>query len=121
MCQQLQHLNCIVIKVFSIKDSFNFNNLDPYENVCDYYLFDTKGKQPGGNGVTFNWSVLKNYSSIKPFFLSGGIGLNELDSLQSFLKQPEAAFCHALDVNSKFETNTGLKNSEKLKAFKTNL
>jgi len=121
LCQQLQHLNCMVIKVFSIKDSFNFNNLDPYENVCDYYLFDTKGKQPGGNGVTFNWSVLKNYSSIKPFFLSGGIGLNELDSLQSFLKQPEAAFCHALDVNSKFETNTGLKNSEKLQAFKTNL
>jgi phosphoribosylanthranilate isomerase len=36
----------------------------------------------------------------------------------SFLKRPEALFCHAIDLNSKFETNLGLKNSEKLKAFK---
>ncbi len=121
LCQQLKALNCIVIKVFSVKDTFNFNTLEPYENVCDYYLFDTKGKQPGGNGYAFDWSILKKYSSIKPFFLSGGIGLNQMDSLQSFLKRPEAMFCHALDLNSKFETNLGLKNTEKLKAFKDQL
>ena len=121
LCKQLQDLNCIVIKVFSIKDSFNFNALEPYESVCDYYLFDTKGKQPGGNGYTFNWQVLKNYSSIKPYFLSGGIDLKEIDNLQSFLKRSEASFCYAVDINSKFETNTGLKNVEKLNAFKNQL
>ncbi|MCK8480177.1 phosphoribosylanthranilate isomerase [Psychroserpens algicola] len=119
LCKQLQDLNCTVIKVFSIKDSFDFNTLEPYEDVCDFYLFDTKGKHPGGNGFTFDWTVLKNYSSIKPFFLSGGIGLNELNKLLSFLKRPEAVFCHSLDVNSKFETNLGLKNIEKLKEFKS--
>ncbi|MFK7782332.1 phosphoribosylanthranilate isomerase [Psychroserpens sp.] len=121
LCKQLKDINCIVIKVFSIKDSFDFNSLEPYENVCDYYLFDTKGKQPGGNGYKFDWSVLKKYSSIKPFLLSGGIGPNELDNLLLFLKRPEAFFCHALDLNSKFETNLGLKNTEKLKAFKDQL
>ena len=121
LCKQLQDLNCMVIKVFSIKDTFDFNNLEPYEDVCDYYLFDTKGKQPGGNGFAFDWRVLKKYSSIKPFFLSGGIGLDELDNVLSFLKTPEAVFCHSLDVNSKFETNLGLKNTEKLKAFKDQL
>jgi len=121
LCKQLQDLNCTVIKVFSIKDSFDFKTLEPYEDVCDYYLFDTKGKQPGGNGFTFDWSVLKKYSSIKPFFLSGGIGPHELDNLLSFLKRPEAVFCHSLDLNSKFETNSGLKNTEKLKAFKDQL
>ncbi|WP_452219880.1 phosphoribosylanthranilate isomerase [Lacinutrix salivirga] len=118
LCKQLQDLNCTIIKVFSIKDSFDFNSLEPYEEVCDYYLFDTKGKQPGGNGYTFDWSILKKYSSIKPYFLSGGIGLNEIDQIKSFFKQPEAAFCYALDVNSKFETNSRLKKVEKLKAFK---
>jgi phosphoribosylanthranilate isomerase len=118
LCKQLQDLNCTVIKVFSIKDSFDFNTLEPYEDVCDFYLFDTKGKQPGGNGYTFDWSVLKKYPSIKPYFLSGGIGPKELDNLLSFQKRPEALFCHSLDVNSKFETNLGLKNIEKLKAFK---
>lgn len=121
LCNQLKDLNCTVIKVFSLKDTFDFNILEPYEDVCDFYLFDTKGKQPGGNGFTFDWSVLKKYSSIKPFFLSGGIGPDELDNLLSFLKRPEAIFCHSLDLNSKFETNLGLKNTEKLKAFKDQL
>ena len=67
--------NVEVIKVFSIKNEFNFDVLQPYETVCDYYLFDTKGKLPGGNGYTFNWNVLKNSPSTKPYFLSGGIGL----------------------------------------------
>ncbi len=121
LCKQLQDLNCTVIKVFSIKDTFDFNSLEPYEDACDFYLFDTKGKQPGGNGFTFDWSVLKKYSSIKPFFLSGGIGPSELNNLLSFLKRPEAIFCHSLDLNSKFETNAGIKNTEKLKAFKDQL
>ena len=51
-CKQLSKQNIEIIKVFSIKDEFNFDVLTPYEDVCDYYLFDTKGKLPGGNGYT---------------------------------------------------------------------
>ncbi|WP_339841556.1 phosphoribosylanthranilate isomerase [uncultured Maribacter sp.] len=107
-----------IIKVFSIKEEFDFNALIPYENVCDYYLFDTKGKLPGGNGYTFAWSVLKKYTSTKPYFLSGGIGLNNLDNINEFIKLPESKYCYAIDVNSKFETVPGLKKIEELQLFK---
>ena len=76
-----------IIKVFSIKDDFDFSNLAPYENVCDFFLFDTKGKLPGGNGFTFSWEVLKNYPSSKPYFLSGGIGLDEIEKIREFFRQ----------------------------------
>lgn len=110
-----------IIKVFSIKEDFDFSLLKPYETVCDFYLFDTKGKLPGGNGYTFNWNVLKNYPSIKPFFLSGGIGLEEAENVLSFLRRQESKLCYAIDVNSKFELEPGLKDIELLKEFKNEL
>lgn len=110
-----------IIKVFSIKNEFNFDILKPYEAVCDYFLFDTKGKLPGGNGFTFNWSVLKNYPSHKPFFLSGGIGPEETENVLTFLQSPESKYCYAIDVNSKFEIEAGLKHIEKLKSLKNHL
>lgn len=117
-CKQLQNKNIEIIKVFSIKDAFDFNVLKPYEKVCDYFLFDTKGKHPGGNGYTFNWNVLNEYPSTKPFFLSGGLGLNEVEKIHEFLKSKASKYCYALDVNSKFEIEPGLKHIENLKAFK---
>jgi phosphoribosylanthranilate isomerase len=110
-----------IIKVFSIKDDFNFETIKPYEPFCDFFLFDTKGKLPGGNGYTFNWSVLKHYPSTKPYFLSGGIGLEEMESVLSFLRRQESKYCHSIDVNSKFEIEPGLKHIEKLKTFKNEL
>jgi len=110
-----------IIKVFSIKDEFDFSVLKSYEEICDFFLFDTKGKLPGGNGYTFNWSVLKNYPSTKPFFLSGGIGLEEVDKIKEFKKSDVSKYCFAIDVNSKFEIEPGLKNIEKLKKIKSQL
>jgi phosphoribosylanthranilate isomerase len=110
-----------VIKVFSIKDEFNFEALKPYENVCDYFLFDTKGKLPGGNGYTFNWNVLNHYPFTKPFFLSGGIGLEQIDAIKKFQKSEASKYCYAIDVNSKFEIQPGLKKIEALKEFKNSV
>lgn len=107
-----------IIQVFSIKDEFDFATLKPYEEVCDYYLFDTKGELPGGNGYAFDWRILQHYPSTKRYFLSGGIGLEEIDSLKEFLKTPESKYCHAIDVNSRFETEPGLKKIEKLEELK---
>ncbi len=108
-------------KVFSIKDKFDFDLLKPYEGIVDYFLFDTKGKEKGGNGYTFDWSVLEGYPSTTPFILSGGIGLSEVDSLLSFSRRPEYKYVHAIDVNSKFEAKPGLKNIDSLKRFISNL
>ena len=118
-CSQLESAE--IIKVFSIKDTFNFSVLLPYEEVCDYYLFDTKGKLPGGNGYAFNWNVLKDYPSTKPFFLSGGIGLKEVEKLKDFIDSPASKYCYSLDVNSKFEINPGVKNINDLEKFKNEL
>ena len=106
-----------VIKVFSVGEDFNFNELNPYEGVCDFFMFDTKGKLPGGNGFAFNWKLLQNYPSQKPFFLSGGIGPEDADKLKEFKNSKASRHCFAIDVNSRFETAPGLKDTEKLKKF----
>ncbi|KFC61104.1 phosphoribosylanthranilate isomerase [Flavobacterium gilvum] len=98
-----------IIKVFSADENFDFSILEPYESVCNYFLFDTKGKLPGGNGTTFDWKILVNYPSTKPFFLSGGIGIEELDSINEILKTNLPIY--AIDINSKFEIEPGLKNT----------
>ena len=116
-CKQLSLSNVEIIKVFSIKDEFNFDVLQPYEGIVNYFLFDTKGKLPGGNGYTFIWDVLKNYPSTTPYFLSGGIGLNEIEDIKTFKKNPASKYCYAIDVNSKFEIEPGLKNDKELKKF----
>ena len=82
-------------------------------------MFDTKGKERGGNGVKFDWSVLKKYPFDKPFFLSGGIGIDDLEQLQILLKSNLPI--HGLDVNSKFESKPGEKKIEELKEFKNNV
>ncbi|MDC6366057.1 MULTISPECIES: phosphoribosylanthranilate isomerase [Flavobacteriaceae] len=110
-----------IIKVFSIKDDFDFAVLNAYENLCDYFLFDTKGKLPGGNGYTFDWSILKDYPSTKPYFLSGGIGLDSMEKLQDFLASPTSQYCYAIDVNSRFELEPGRKNIQGLKEFMNEL
>ncbi len=102
-------------KVFSIRDKFDFEILKPYEKIVDKFLFDTKGREKGGNGFTFNWDTLKNYPSKKPFILSGGIGLEEINSLKELLKTDLPI--HDIDVNSKFEIEPGLKNISTLQKF----
>lgn len=46
--------------MFSADEHFDFEIIKPFEPVSDYFLFDTKGKLPGGNGTTFDWTILKN-------------------------------------------------------------
>lgn len=104
-----------IFKVFGIKDSFNFSVLEPYEGVVDYFLFDTKGKAKGGNGYTFDWSILKAYTSKTPIILSGGIGLEQLNEIEQLLKTEIPIY--ALDLNSKFEIEPGLKDIKLLNEF----
>lgn len=110
-----------IIKAFPVNDAFDFSQLDPYQSSCDFFLFDSKGPLPGGNGYTFNWHLLTDYVLQTPYFLSGGIGPSELHNLYQFLDHPASNFCYGIDVNSKFETAPGIKNLEALTTFKKNL
>jgi phosphoribosylanthranilate isomerase len=108
---QKMNLNLKIIKVFSIGETFDFQQLEPYKPHCDYFLFDTKGKEKGGNGFAFNWDVLKDYDNEKPFFLSGGLSLENIEEVKNL----GGLNVLAIDVNSGFEIEAGLKSVEKVK------
>jgi phosphoribosylanthranilate isomerase len=105
-----------IVKAFGVDEQFYFSVLKGYENCCHYFLFDTKIKEHGGSGKSFDRNILKNYRSSKPYFLSGGIGLEEVSSIRNQLSG-----CFAIDVNSKFEIEPGLKDIHKLKLLITSL
>ena len=110
-CRDLQRNNIPVIKVFAVGQTFDFSVLEPYKPHCNYFLFDTKGKEKGGNGMVFNWEVLKDYDNEKPFFLSGGLSLENVGKV----KELQGLNIVAIDVNSGFEVAPALKDVEKVK------
>ncbi len=116
-CFDLKSKGIKVMKVFSVGETFDFNQLKAYKPYVDFFLFDTKGKERGGNGVQFDWSILKGYDQEIPFFLSGGIDLENLEQLSDL----KGMNLHAIDVNSKFEIEPGLKDLIKLKELKNRL
>ncbi len=105
-----------IIKVFGIDNKFDFHVVTAYESVVDYFLFDTKGKERGGNGVSFDWTLLAQYTSSVPFFLSGGIGMEHLADIQKLRKS--GLPLHALDINSSFEIEPGFKSVTHIQRFK---
>lgn len=112
-CKKMKESGFIVIKAFRVNDNFDFSSLEEYLSVCDYFLFDTKGKTHGGTGKKFNWSILQQYNYNKPFFLSGGIGPGDEEQVLTF-KHPQL---FALDLNSKFEIKPGEKDESLLEDF----
>jgi len=110
-----------IIKAFAVGDTFEFQQLSPYQTWVDYFLFDTKGKDKGGNGISFDWKILKGYELTTPYFLSGGIGLESIDEIKDFLSGTIANHCQVLDLNSKFEEAPGLKNIMLIEEFKKEL
>jgi phosphoribosylanthranilate isomerase len=106
-----------LIKAFGVDEQFDFDTLNAYANVADYFLFDTQTPDHGGSGKVFNWSLLENYKLSKPYFLSGGIGLDSIEQL----KQINDSRLYAIDINSRFELAPGLKDIDKLNDFKHKL
>ncbi len=111
-CDDLKSRGITVIKVFSISDDFDFTKTKDFQDVADYFLFDTKGKSFGGNGKTFNWNRLQEYDQSIPFFLSGGLNEENVKNLGVL----DMMNIHALDVNSGVEDAPGVKNIEKIKS-----
>ncbi|SFR31726.1 phosphoribosylanthranilate isomerase [Robiginitalea myxolifaciens] len=106
-----------IIKAFAVGNAFDFDSLTPFLGPCDFFLFDSRGPLPGGNGTRFKWELLKDYPFEKPFLLSGGISPDSLTDLKGFMNSEAAAFCMAIDVNSGFELRPGEKNTGALRAF----
>lgn len=111
-CKQLNNV-IPVIKAFSISDMFDFEQTRLYEGLCHYFLFDTKTPNYGGSGKKFDCSILESYKGNTDFFLSGGISEKDVIEIRK-IKHPKF---QGLDLNSRFETEPGIKDISLLKKF----
>jgi phosphoribosylanthranilate isomerase len=112
-CEKLHLMHVPLIKAFRISESFNFQTLNAYAPFCSFFLFDTAGVNPGGNGIKFNWKLIDNYDLKVPFFLSGGIGYNDINLISKLSFE----MLYAIDINSQFEIKPGIKDVKKAKKF----
>lgn len=95
-----------VIKAFRIDEQFEFENVIDYQRYCDYVLFDTRGKDYGGNNQVFDWRMLSQYNQRVPFLLSGGLN-NE--NLLNAMNAVSGMNCAGFDLNSGVEVKPGWK------------
>lgn len=102
-----------IIKAFSISEASDFEQTKAYEGLRGYFLFDTKTSQYGGSGKKFDWNILDAYDEDTPFFLSGGISAEDVKQIKA-IKHPRL---YGVDLNSKFETEPGLKDIQLLDQF----
>lgn len=102
-----------IIKTISVAEEADIFQYRQYAEVVDLLLFDTKSKTAGGSGKHFDWSVLETYDGELPFILSGGIGPDDVERVKCFA-HPK---CVGIDLNSRFETEPGMKDVEKLAVF----
>lgn len=109
-CNELK-IKTEVIKTISIKNKDSFTEIEKYKEACDYFLFDTYSEAYGGTGKKFDWSWLNYYELNTPFFLSGGIDITDITSIQA-INHP---YLIGIDVNSKFELDPGIKDITKIK------
>jgi len=114
-CTGFREGGIITIKAFGIEEGFDFNLLVPYFESCDYFLFDTKIPGFGGSGKKFDKNILRGYDLDTDFFLSGGIGYEDIDEIRNLKLRNNRFF--GIDINSRFETSPGIKNAGLIKSF----
>ena len=107
-----------VIKAFRISETDDVAyKISEYLEDIDYLLFDTASSLYGGSGISFDWIKLANATRQKPYFLSGGIGPDDVSKITSYIQSDAAGNCITVDVNSKFERAPGQKNIPLLQSF----
>ncbi len=108
-----QSCNLPIIKAISIAKADDRQQIPIYETICDWVLCDAKSETnlSGGNGITFDWNILKDHSFQKPWMLSGGLNSENVTKSLSLL-HPDA-----IDVSSGVEIERGKKCPHKIKDF----
>jgi len=104
-----------VVKVFRVGNCLP--DFAAYDTTTTYYLFDTDSALYGGTGQHFNWELIKNTDFNKPYFLSGGIGPNDIHGIEVLQKTKAGKSLSVIDINSQFEMTPGIKNLELIKTF----
>jgi phosphoribosylanthranilate isomerase len=104
-----------VMKAIGICEATDLASIPLFDAVADYLLFDAKPRQatgrPGGNGASFDWSLLGMIETKKPWLLAGGL---DADNVGEALAQTHA---RGVDVSSGVESAVGKKDRDKIAAF----
>lgn len=120
-CEQVSNY-ITVIKTFRTSDNDPIDwIIRPFHDGSDMYMFDTLGAGYGGTGKKFDWNLLKATNLTKLFFLSGGIEPGDEEKLKTFATEAAAKKLFGIDINSKFELSTGVKDMNRIKTFVNNL
>ena len=90
---------------FNINDRSDLDNVSDYEDLSDFYLFDSKSS---GSGIIFDWSLLNEINSKNEYFLSGGLNSENLKSAINNVNT------HYFDISSGVEKTTGVKDTSKI-------
>ncbi len=111
--KNLKQTGVKIIKSISISNKNDLRKISKYQNV-DYFLFDykpLKGELPGGNSKSFDWNILKNIDTKKPWFLSGGINANNIKQILKDIKPL------GIDLSSGVEKELGIKDNHMINNF----
>ena len=106
-----------VMKAIRVSTADDVQAARAFDGIADILLFDAKppknaeGMLPGGNGLAFDWTLLAAFEGTTPWFLSGGLDLENVDQALSI------SGARAVDISSGVEDRPGLKNLEKIGAF----
>ena len=111
--KNLKKIDIKIIKSISISNKNDLYKIDKYKSV-DYFLFDykpLKGELPGGNSKSFDWNILKDLKTDKPWFLSGGINLNNINKIIEDINPL------GIDLSSGVEKELGIKDNHIINNF----
>jgi phosphoribosylanthranilate isomerase len=106
-----------VIKVIPVSDAADLDRAAAYEDVADYLMFDAKPPKsmanalPGGNAISFDWTLLSGRRFRRPWLLAGGLTADNL------IEAARISGASTIDVSSGVEDRPGEKNVSKIKAF----
>jgi phosphoribosylanthranilate isomerase len=114
-CRELSYYTD-VIKAFPVSDRLPMN-LEDYMPWCRMFLFDAAGHTAGGTGSKFDHTILGSYSQARRYLIGGGIAPADADYIRS-VATPEM---EGVDINSRFETEPGIKDVALLESFINNL
>jgi len=111
--KNIKKLGVIIIKSISISIKDDLNKIKDYKSA-DYFLFDYKPKKndlPGGNSKSFDWKILKSLKTDKPWFLSGGVNINNIQQILSDINP------YGIDLSSGVEKELGIKDNHIINNF----
>ncbi len=96
-----------VIKAVALARRQDLGAATAYEPVAHMLLFDAKppkgADRPGGLGQAFDWQILKDFRSSRPWLLAGGLEPGNVAEAIACCQPPN------VDVSSGVESRTGVK------------